>query len=86
MLTFHLRSVTRLGNFFAIWATFLSLSQQLFCPNYDVFRQFVNGVKIFHFSSEISSKNENKSWYLKKAENKLIFDSCHLNSHRPSQT
>ena len=112
----------QIGRFIALWATFLSLSQQLFCPNYHVFRQFVKGVKIFHFYSEISfgslffrhlvtfywsrciqvilifqcyfqvnqviicSKNENKSWYLKKAENKLIFDSCHLNSHRPSQT
>ena len=44
----------QIGPFIALWATFLSLWQQLFCPNCHIFWQFVKGVKIFHFSSEIS--------------------------------
>ena len=44
----------RIGRFIALWATFLSLWQQLFCPNCHIFMQFVKGVEIFHFSTEIS--------------------------------
>ena len=44
----------QIGRFIALWATFLSLWLQLFCPNFHICRQFLNGVKIFHYSSEIS--------------------------------
>ena len=43
-------SVTRL---IGLWATFQSLWQQLVCPIYHILRQFLKGVKIFNFSSEI---------------------------------
>ena len=33
----------------AIYCTFQSLWQQLFCPNHPYFRQFCKGVNIFHF-------------------------------------
>ena len=44
----------QIGRFIALWATFQSLLQQLFCPNRVTFLDnFCNGVKIFYFSSEI---------------------------------
>ena len=39
--------------FISLWTTFLSLWQQLLCPNCEIFRQFFKCVKIIHFSSEI---------------------------------
>ena len=50
----HWHQCDQIGRFIELWATFLSLWKQLFCPDYHIFRQFVKGVKIFHFSSEIS--------------------------------
>ena len=44
----------QIGQFIALWATFLSLWQQLLSPNCRIFWQFVKWVKNFHFSIEIS--------------------------------
>ena len=43
----------QIGRFIALWASFLSLCQQLFSPNCHIFMQFVNSDKIFYYSSEI---------------------------------
>ena len=51
-LTVH--QCDQIGRIIAHWATFLSLWQQLFSPNCHIFKQFVRGAKILHFSCEIS--------------------------------
>ena len=54
MIIVNLLQCDQIERLIVLWATFLSLWQQLFCPNCHIFRQFDKGVKIFHFSSEIS--------------------------------
>ena len=50
----HHLQCDQIGQFIALWATFQSLWQQLFCPNcVTALDKFFKGVKIFHFSSEI---------------------------------
>ena len=47
-------SVTRLGDFFTLWATFQSPWQQLFCPNCQhILGNFCKFVKIIHFARKI---------------------------------
>ena len=46
------RSVTRLGDLLHFRPLFKA-RQQLFCPNRTYLRQFLKGVEIFHFTSEI---------------------------------
>ena len=46
-----------IGRFIALWATFLSLWQQLFCPNFHIFRQFVKGVQLLIFLVNLHWRN-----------------------------
>ena len=53
-LLFGLQQCDQIGQFLALWATFQSRWQKLFCPNCPhFFDNFWIGVKIFYFSSEI---------------------------------
>ena len=50
---YHCHQCDQILQFIALWASFQSQWQQLFCPKAHVFGNYCKGVKIFHFSQGI---------------------------------